>query len=139
MSNTAENNFNELIERYTVLELVNHNNSSYQVPLLKIPDELTAQEYWMLASCYINNCWVHHAHECLRRTELMEPDWKEYVDHLREIALPRVMPSVEAVELNLLVRSKYNCFLGRDGGKPNSHEVAYGLAKSCVEKFPDLS
>jgi len=128
-----EIDFNELIELYSVLEQL---EPPFDGPLpLRIPDELFAEEYYWLGWRYSKNYWIHHAFECLKRAESLDDDERERVAHLRRTKLPSVIPSVEAVELNLLARNAHRrSFGGELAADSSSREIAYSLAQRCVER-----
>ncbi|MBX3149664.1 WG repeat-containing protein [Candidatus Obscuribacterales bacterium] len=129
-----EVDFNELIKLYSVLEQLEPPYDG-QLPL-QIPDELFAEEYYWLGWRYSKNSWIHHAFECLKRAEALDAEERERVVHMRKTKLPSVIPSVEAVELNLLARNAHRRSRGGENADSNSREIAYSLAKQCVERHP---
>lgn len=101
-----ELDLNKVIEKYSVLGQL-HQTRDRRLPL-RIPDNLTAGEYYNLAEQYIQCRWVHHALESLQRAADLNPEWMSEIDHLRKTTLPRVIPEVEAVEANLLARNAFH-------------------------------
>lgn len=131
-----EIDLNKLIERYTILEKL-HDTSEQRLPL-RVPEQLTADEYYRLAEKYIRYRWVHHAKETLRRAATLNPEWKNHIEHMQKTALPPVIPSVEAVEANLQARNEFHATRSRNYNDLRSLDSAYALAKYCVQRFPDF-
>lgn len=84
-----EIDFKRLIERYTILEHL-HDTREQRLPL-RVPEELTADEYYRLAKKYIHYRWVHHAIETLRLAAALNPEWKNNIEHMQKTTLPPVI------------------------------------------------
>lgn len=73
---------------------------------VSVPNNLTSKEYFDLAADYADSKLPIHARQCLDKLEKMSLDkqMKLKIDRLVDTRLPKQLPTVEAVLLNLQAR-----------------------------------
>src|ERR1700722_11736327 len=99
---------------------------------VKVPEKLTEQDYFDLAQIYAQLAWPKQAQECISRINQMSPDSALALKakRLEDTAIPKHMPTDEAIALNL------KALQARQRARDPS--LAKKLAQECIEKFPNF-
>lgn len=131
MSESAAKDSNE--SQYALIEQLDFVRRKH-LPMI-VPQDLTAGEYLLLASDYIEIKLVHQAIQCLRLAVEKNPECEGEAELLCKTKLPAVIPSVEAVVLNLQANGHRWNFVP-ERSEPGFFDRYYELALDCVNKFP---